>query len=187
MGHLIDAINAAYDEDETRGFLRRRGMALALTLGAIVFLVLSFVGVALLPAIVAGTSLGSPGRIAVGVIRWVLLLALGIVGLAVLYRHGPDRDDARWRWVSPGAILATALWLVASIGFSIYTANFGKYNETYGALGAVVVVMLWLFITAVARDAYAADTVGETADEATRREDEWSPPRGRRSAPPSAR
>ena len=112
----------------------------------------------------------------------------------MLYRYAPDRDEPKWSWVSPGAIVATVLWLVGSIGFSIYTANFGKYNETYGSLGAVVVVMLWLFLTALAvilgaelnaeserqtrrdttegpekplgrRDAYAADTVGETAEE----------------------
>jgi membrane protein len=68
--------------------------------------------------------------------------------LSLLYRWGPDRDAPRFRWTSPGAVLATLVWVAASIGFSIYTANFGSYNETYGALGAIVVVMLWLYITA---------------------------------------
>ncbi len=71
-----------------------------------------------------------------------------MVALSLLYRWGPDRDAARFRWVSPGAVLATVVWVAASIGFSIYTSNFGDYNETYGALGAIVVVMLWLYITA---------------------------------------
>ena len=114
-----------------------------------------------------------------------------------LYRYAPDRDDPRWRWVSPGAIVATVLWLAGSAVFSIYTANFAQYNETYGSLGAVVVVMLWLFLTGFVvifgaelnaeverqthkdstdgrpqplgrRQAYAADTVGETAEEVRR-------------------
>ena len=117
-----------------------------------------------------------------------------MVALAILYRYAPDRDNPKWRWVSSGAVLAALLWIVGSIGFSIYTANFGKYNETYGTLAAVVVVMLWLFLTAMSviigaevnaelerqtvrdtteghaeplgrRGAYAADTVGETAEE----------------------
>ncbi len=123
--------------------------------------------------------------------RWPVLAVVVVLALSVLYRWAPDRDAARWRWVSPGALLVTAVWLVASIGFSIYTANFGSYNETYGALGAIVVLMLWLYITAYAvilgaelncelerqtvvdttkgpdrplgeRGAYAADTIGRS-------------------------
>jgi hypothetical protein len=79
----------------------------------------------------------------------VLLLLLMLVGLALLYRYGPDRDDPKWIWASPGAVVATALWLAGSALFAVYTANFGKYNETYGSLGVVVVVMLWLYISAL--------------------------------------
>ena len=70
------------------------------------------------------------------------------LGLGVLYRYGPDRDDARWQWVSPGAIVAALMWVLGSMIFSVYTANFARYNETYGSLGAVVVLLLWLFLTA---------------------------------------
>jgi membrane protein len=80
----------------------------------------------------------------------VILLGGMLIGLAVLYRYGPDRKHADWRWISPGAVLAAVVWLLASVAFSVYTANFGKYNETYGSLGAVVVVMLWLVISATA-------------------------------------
>ena len=192
--NLIGAINAAYDEDETRGYVRLRAVSLAFTLGAIVFLVASFVVIAILPGVLADTGLGVVGRIATSVLRWVLLLVGTLVALAVLYRYGPDRHEAAWTWVSPGAIAATALWLAGSALFAVYTANFGKYNETYGSLGAVVVVMLWLYISALAvifgaelnaelerqtrkdttvgparqmghRDAVAADTLGPTADE----------------------
>jgi len=191
--HLIEAINAAYDEKESRGFVRLRGLSLAFTAGAVVFFVIAFGAIALLPSLLAETGLGTAGRIAAGLLRWVVLLAGLLVGLAVLYRYAPSRENARWAWVSPGALLASVLWLAGSVLFSIYTANFGKYNETYGSLGVVVVVMLWLFLTMVSivlgaelnaeverqtvkdttsgrpaamgsRGAYAADTVGESSD-----------------------
>ena len=194
VGHLIEAINRAYDEKETRGFVRRKAIALGFTVGAIAFLVAAFTLVTVLPALLAKTSLGGPARVVFGVLRWIVLLGGMVVGLAVLYRYAPDRDEPRWRWVSPGALVAAVLWIVASIVFSIYTANFGKYNETYGSLGAVVVLLLWLFLTALVvilgaeinselerqtaedttegseepmgrRGAYAADTVGETAEQ----------------------
>jgi membrane protein len=188
VNHLVDAINVAYDEEETRGFVRRRGMSLLLTLGAILFLVFAFVGIAVVPAVARATHLGAAGAVLVQAVRWVLLLGGLLAGLAVLYRYAPDRDEPRWRWASPGAVFAAVAWLVASILFSVYVSNFGSYNETYGSLGAVVVVMLWLYLTALViilgaelncelerqtardttegrprrlgeRDAYAADTV----------------------------
>lgn len=193
VGHLIDALNVAYDEEERRNFVRRKAVALLFTFSASVFVALAFVVIALLPPLVANTGLGAAGRVAVGVVRWVVLLGAMYIGLAVLYRYGPDRDAAKWRWVSPGASVAAAMWIVGSLIFSVYTANFAKYNDTYGSLGAVVVLMLWLFLTALSvivgaevnsemerqtaedttrgapepmgeRDAYAADTLGETAD-----------------------
>ncbi len=95
-------------------------------------------------------SLGTFEKIALTVLRWPVLAALGALALAAIYRYAPDRDPASWRWVTPGAIAATLLWLVASVGFSFYVRNFGSYNETYGSLSAVVVLLLWLFLTAFA-------------------------------------
>jgi membrane protein len=185
MKHLVDALNAAYDEEEGRGFLKVRALSLLFTLGAVVFLVATFFGVAVVPALVDG-----PWRL----VRWPLL-ALAFAGaLAVLYRHAPSRDNPEWRWASPGALVATVLWLGGSALFSLYVSNFGKYGETYGSLGSVVVVLLWLFLSAAAvlvgaeldaelerqtrydtteghdrpmgdRGAEAADTLGPTADE----------------------
>jgi membrane protein len=190
--NLMTAVNRAYHEDETRGFLRIRATALALTLGLLVL------GAATTLALLALDTLsdaGTAGVIKAGllVVRWGLAGAVLIAGLALIYRVGPDRDDPRWRWATPGAALAALIGLVASVGFSLYTANFGSYNETYGALGAVIVVMLWLYLMAYAvitgaevngelerqtfadttvgherplgqRDAYAADTVGPSKD-----------------------
>jgi len=181
--NLIAALNRVYDEDESRKFLKLRATALGLTLGGVVFAAAAILVITVLP---------DSGL--VSLVRWPALAAGFILGLGVIYRVGPDREDARWRWVTPGAVLATALWLLVSVAFSIYTSNFGKYNETYGALGAVVVTMLWLQLTALVillgaelnaelehqtrkdsttgpakpmgeRGATMADTVGETAEQ----------------------
>ena len=194
MSHLVEAIDLAYDEDETRPFVKRRGLALLLTVGAIVFILVTILIIAVLPALVADTGLGTPARVFVGIVRWALLLVGMLAALAIVYRYAPDRDEPKWTWVSSGAIVATAMWLAGSALFAVYANNFGKYNETYGSLGAVVVLMLWLWLTAMcviigaelnaelekqtahdttkgpelpmgARKAEAADTLGPTAEE----------------------
>jgi membrane protein len=193
MKHLIEAINAAYDETETRGFVKLRALSIAFTLGAILFFVIAFAAITLLPALIASSDLGLVGRVVVNLARFVVLFAGLLVGLALLYRYAPDRERAKWSWVTPGALFAAVVWIVGSLLFSFYAANFGKYNETYGALGAVVVLMLWLLLTALvvilgaeincelerqtardstvgeerplgSRHAYAADTIGPAAD-----------------------
>ena len=126
VGHVIEAINRAYDEKETRGFVRLKVISLALTVGSVLFMVVAFAIVAVLPALLAKTGLGASSRIVVGSLRWVLLLGGMTLGLAVLYRYGPDRDDARWQWVSPGAIVAALMWVLGSMIFSVYTANFAS-------------------------------------------------------------
>jgi membrane protein len=187
--HLIGAINVAYDEDEGRGFLKLRGLALAMTLGGILLLAVAVAALVVLPSALDDSGSTGVARTTLLVVRWPIFALIALVALAVIYRWAPDRDRPKWRWTSAGAVFATVVWVIASIGFSIYTANFGNYNETYGALGAIVVVMLWLFITAYVviagaelnaelerqtvvdstagpsrplgeRDAYAADTVG---------------------------
>ena len=113
IGHLMDAVNRAYDEEETRGFVRLKVIALALTIGAIVFIVIAFAVIALLPSLLAKTGLGTAGRVLVGLLRWILLMAGMTVGLSVVYRYGPDREDARWEWVSVGAVAASVMWMSA--------------------------------------------------------------------------
>ncbi|MFC3689103.1 YihY/virulence factor BrkB family protein [Aquipuribacter hungaricus] len=145
--NLIKAVNIAYDEDETRGFVKLRGLALLLTLGAIVFVILSVGLVAVVPPVLDNLGLGIAGTIAAQAARWVLLVVLVAVALAVVYRLAPDRDDPKLRWVSQGAAVATVLWLLGSIAFSLYVSNFGSYNETYGAIAGVAVLLLWLYLT----------------------------------------
>lgn len=200
MKSLLGAINTVYDERESRSFLLLRGLALALTLGAIVFLVGAFLVLTVVPAALEDSALGDVSRWAIVILRWPALALAWIAGLAVLYRLGPDRQDAQWRWVTPGAVLATVLWLAGSGLFSLYTSSFASYNETYGALGAIVITMLWLQLTAFAvllgaelnaelehqtledtttgverplgrRGAVMADTVGPTAEELRARAD----------------
>jgi membrane protein len=145
--NLIKAVNLAYDEDENRGFLKLRGIALLLTLGGIVFVLLALALVAGVPVVLQALPLGSLGRLLAEVVRWVLLLVVIVVGLAVVYRLAPDRDAPRFAWVSTGSMAAAVLWLAGSVLFSLYVNNFGSYNKTYGTVAGVVVLMLWLYLT----------------------------------------
>ncbi|CAN5687631.1 YihY/virulence factor BrkB family protein [soil metagenome] len=146
---LLEAVNLAYDEEETRGFVKKRGLALLLTLGFLVFLAIAIGLVAVLPAVLDQLGLGVVAEVAVQIVRWGGLVVLMILALGVVYRVGPDRDSARVRWVSTGAVTATLLWVAASVVFSLYVDNFGSYGKTYGSLAGVVVLLLWLWITAL--------------------------------------
>jgi membrane protein len=150
MSTLMTALDVAYREEERRGFLRFQAAALGLTAGAVIFGVASIALIALLPAFINLLPLGSFGKIAASVIRWPVLLALIIVGLAATYRYAPSRRKPKWRWVSWGASAATLLWIVGSALFSVYVGEFASYNKTYGSLGAVVVLMMWLYVSAFA-------------------------------------
>jgi membrane protein len=147
--NLINAVNIAYDEEETRGFLKLRGLALLLTLGAIVFIVVAVGLVAVLPVVLDAAGLGAAGRIAAQIARWAGLVAFVLVALAVVYRFAPDRDDPKFRWVGLGSAVATVLWIIGSAAFSLYVSNFGSYGKTYGALAGVVVLLLWLWLTSL--------------------------------------
>jgi membrane protein len=193
MKHLIEALSSMYDEDEGRGFVKLRLHALALTAGAIAFVLVAIGLLAVVPSWAEGSG-SSALATGLSIARWPLLIVLMMAALAVLYRLAPDRDQPRWRWVSWGAAFGTVIWIVASLGFSLYTSNFANYSKTYGSMAVVVVTMLWLWITALCillgaeintelerqthkdstrgpaqpkgeREAYAADTVGAAAPE----------------------
>ena len=144
--NLMAAVNIAYDETEGRNAVKLRLLALALTIGAVVFVIVAIALVAVAPIVL--DQLGGPGQVIGQVVRWVLLVLLVVVGLAVLYRVAPDRDAPRFRWVTLGSVAATVLWVVGSVVFSVYVDNFGSYNKTYGALAGVIVLMLWMYLTA---------------------------------------
>jgi membrane protein len=147
MSNLITAVNIAYDEVETRNFLKLKLLALGLTLGGIVFVLITIGLLTVVPVVLDTLPLGVVGTILAQVLRWVLLLAVFAGSLGVLYRIAPDRDAPRFRWVSLGAVVVTVAWALVSVGFALYVDNFGSYDKTYGAIAGVIVLMLWLYLT----------------------------------------
>lgn len=191
MSGLITAFNIAYQQKETRSFFRFNTLAIVLTVVVLIGGTVTIALVGVLPVAVKALGLGPIAKWVLLILEWPLLMIVVVTGLAVLYRYAPNRERARWRWVSPGAIVATVLWIIGSIGFSVYVAHFSSYDKTYGSLGGVVVMLTWLYLSAFValfgavinaqserqtvhdttdgptkplgtRHAYAADTVAET-------------------------
>jgi membrane protein len=147
VSNLLTAINVAYDEEEKRGFVKKRLLSLGLTLGAIVFMVIILGIVAVLPPLLKAVFGTGVLRWVFQILGWLVLVVLVAGALAILYRIGPDRDAPRMAWVSAGAIVATVVWLAASVGFSIYSSTFGNYAKTYGVFAGIVVLLFWLWLS----------------------------------------
>ncbi|HEY5787131.1 MAG TPA: YihY/virulence factor BrkB family protein [Microlunatus sp.] len=151
VNNLMTAVNVAYDEEDKRHPIKKRLLALALTVGAIIFMVMMLGLVAVVPQLLQTLFGDSPVvRFVLLAARWILVVVLVTAALAVLYRVAPDRDAPKMRWVSVGAGVATVLWLLASIGFSVYVATFGNYAKTYGVFAGIIVLLFWLWITSYA-------------------------------------
>ncbi|WP_187969407.1 YihY/virulence factor BrkB family protein [Aquibium microcysteis] len=146
---LFEALNIAYEEEEKRSFVKLNLVAFAFTLGFMVAMIVMIAAIGVVPAVLAILNLGGLSQIVIAVGRWVLVLGMMIIGISLLYRFGPSREPAKWRWINWGSIMATLVWLMASIGFSYYLQNFADYNATYGSLGAVIGFMLWIWLSAV--------------------------------------
>ena len=146
MKALITGVNLAYDETEGRKFVKLRGLSILMTLGAMVLLAVALALIVGFPAV--PDSWPTPLQWTAAILRFVLLAALLMAGLAALYRYAPDRDKPMWSWASPGSVVATVLWVLASVGFSVYVNAFGNYNKTYGALAGIIILMFWLYLTA---------------------------------------
>ncbi len=155
MAALQTGLNVAYDVPEDRKFLAKRAMAVLLM---IVMLVLGGIASALL---VFGAQIGDwmtanvPVATSVfvwawNVVRWLLAIGVIMALFSALFFLAPNRDAPRWQWISPGGVVATTMWLAASLGFSFYVTKFGSYGETYGALAGVAILILWLFLTGLA-------------------------------------
>jgi len=194
MVALMKVTNVAYDEEENRGFFKQLFVSLAFTFGAVIgFLAVLLLAVAV-PFALSFLSLGSITEIVLLVVRWVVLFAVAVTGLAIVYRFAPDRHPAQWRWVTPGSLVAATLWLLGSALFALYARNWASYGKTYGALGGVIVLLMWFYLSGYIiilgaeinseverqtrkdtttgspqpmgkRGAYAADTVGPTSEE----------------------
>ena len=147
---IISALNVAYEERERRSFLRLNLAALLFTLGGIFGVILALTVIVVVPAALAFAWPGPLASIAIRVCSFGLLLGFVVLALALLYRYGPSRAEAKWRWITPGSLLAAGLWLAASLAFSFYVSNFGSYDAAYGTLGGFVVALLWFFISAYA-------------------------------------
>jgi membrane protein len=145
---LISALNIVYGEHEKRSFARTTGLSFAFTLGAVVVAIIASVAIGALGFIGGLIQLPEIVGSIVTVGLWIAtaFLASGLV--AVLYRYGPDRADARWTWLAPGSMFASLGALLATFLFGLYVSHFGAYNATYGALGAVVSFLMWLYVTA---------------------------------------
>ncbi|WP_145102983.1 YihY/virulence factor BrkB family protein [Cereibacter sediminicola] len=146
MKALIEAMNIAHDEREKRSFIKLTLLSFALTLGAMVLSILMITAVAVVPAVLAIFDLGPGAAVLVWLVRWPLLLLVVAGAMAALYRWAPSRKAPEWRWVTWGSGIATVVWLVASIAFTIYLENFANYSATYGSLGALVGLLLWVWI-----------------------------------------
>ncbi len=146
---LFDALNAVYEEKETRSFVHRTWLSLSFTLGALVFIILAVAAVAVVPAILQLFYLGSVADVLLNFGRWPLMLGAIMLFLALVYRYGPSRAKAKWRWVSWGSGFAGVVFILGSAAFSWYAANFSSYNKTYGSLGAAVGFMTWIWISTI--------------------------------------
>jgi membrane protein len=146
MKALITGVNLAYDEPEGRKFVKLRGLSILMTVGAMVVLGVALALIVGFPAV--PDSWPTVLQWTAAVVRFVLLAVLLMAGLAALYRYAPDRDKPKWSWASPGSVVATVLWVLASVGFSVYVNAFGNYNKTYGALAGIIILMFWLYLTA---------------------------------------
>lgn len=148
MKHVFDALNLVYNERERRNFFVLNLVSLSFTAGALLFVVAAFSAIVVLPIVFKFVGL-SENAWWLALLRWPALFLVVIGALALLYRYGPSRDAPRWRWVTPGGVLAAFLWLAGSLLFSWYVSNFGKYNQTYGSLGAAIGFMTWIWISTI--------------------------------------
>jgi membrane protein len=148
MKAIMDALNVVYDEEEARSFVRLNLVSLGLTIAALAAILIMACAVVAVPLLLRHIGIGEQAALLVKFGRWPFLLFLLLFALAVLYRFGPSRRSPRWQWLSVGAVAAAILWIAGSSLFSWYLANFGDYNATYGSLGAVIGLMMWLWMSA---------------------------------------
>ena len=144
---MIDALNVIYEQKESRSFIKLNLVALVFTLAGFAALLVAIACIVVLPLILSPIGFGNFAETLTRIARWPILLVLLLIGLAVLYRYGPDRRAARWQWVTVGSAVAALTWIIASFLFSWYLTSFANYNATYGSLGAAVGIMVWLWIS----------------------------------------
>ena len=147
---IIDGLNRAYDVQEGRPYWKVRGMAILLTIGLSAFIIGSLLLLTFGPQIggwiADQVGLGRIFQVAWNVLRWPVIVGLIVLAMALIYYLGPDVEQ-RWQWITPGSLVAVIGWLLASLGFSFYVNNFGSYNAAYGSIGAVIVLLTWMYVS----------------------------------------
>jgi membrane protein len=147
IASLMQAVNIAYQEREKRGFIERLMTSVSFTLGAILGVIVMLLLAVAVPTVFK-SSISSPwAESVVATLRWVLLWVFAVLGLALTYRFAPSRELARWRWVTWGSVVAATLWVTGSLLFAFYLRTFGSYAKIYGALGGVIVLLLWFYLS----------------------------------------
>ncbi|MEZ2128207.1 MULTISPECIES: YihY/virulence factor BrkB family protein [unclassified Sinorhizobium] len=149
MKALFEGLNVAYGEIESRTTLQLNTTSIIFTIGLLLFLLISILGVAAVPLVFDFDNLDTTGSILLWVGRWPVLFMILLMCLAILYRFGPSRKDPHWRWISPGSLLASSAWLIGSFLFSTFLAHFGDYNRTFGTLAAVDTLLLWMWLSSI--------------------------------------
>jgi membrane protein len=146
---IVTALNIAYDEEETRGFVKLNLVALGITAGAVLLALVAATAIAAMAGLEALFPTAPGPLLIVGkVLSYAVMVAVGAAAAATLYRYAPDRDKAKWTWLTPGSLLASGAWMIMTVGFGVYVANFGSYDATYGSLGAAIVLLTWLYLSA---------------------------------------
>jgi membrane protein len=149
MKALFDTLNIVYGEKEKRSFIKLNAVSLAFTVGGLIFALVAIGAVVAVPIVLNYIGLGKATELLISIGRWPLLFVGVALWIALIYRYGPSRDTPQWRWVTWGSAFAAFAWIVLSILFSWYAANFGSYNKTYGSLGAAIGFMTWIWLSTI--------------------------------------
>lgn len=154
MGAITEALNVAYDVKESRPWWKQRLAAIGLTITLSVLIITALVivlsGGKIVDGLAASYAFGSVFTLTWKILQWPIVLAAMLLAFAMIYYFGPDVRDQKWVWITPGAVLGVMLWLLVSYAFRIYLDFFDSYSKTYGSLGAVIILMLWLYFTGLA-------------------------------------
>lgn len=146
VGAMISGLNSVYKERD-RNTAKHYFRALLLTIALVAVGIVALLSLVVIPVVLAFFPLGVIGTVLVEIVRWVIAIGVLFVGIGLLYRFGPNRKAARVHWLSAGAVIAVLFWVLLSVGFSNYVANFGNYNQVYGSIGAVIAMLIWLWIS----------------------------------------
>lgn len=144
---IFDGLNVVYEERERRNFFVLNLQSLIFTLLAIIAGGLAIAAVIVAPILLHYVYLGDKIELSISILKWPLLAIFILLALSVLYRFGPSRQQPKWRWVTWGSVVAALLWMIMSVGFSWYVSGFGSYDRTYGALGAIIAFMTWIWLS----------------------------------------